>query len=198
MADDRLTKLADLEKRMTSLETKYSIAVGITVVVAAIFGISGAWGAKLLSDAYKQIGDLRTSVSKTADDFTKAKETAIAEVKNSARAALKQEASNQLGLLVSRSEIAWKDISEDAGNFSLDCEYKIKFDDDRATHFGPMAVIADGASADRLFASWGEGDFGDRQDLRFIYVNSSDKTKAFYLQHTDWLLPVQTFERCPK
>jgi hypothetical protein len=55
MADD----VAALEKRIESLQNKYKLVIA----VAVIFGVSGAWGGKLLSDAQERIAQLQRSAN---------------------------------------------------------------------------------------------------------------------------------------
>jgi hypothetical protein len=109
MAEDQHAALRDLEKRISSLELKYNVALGIIGTVAVIFGASGAWGGKLLSDANEKITQLAKSVTDVSvvyagyeQALNKAKETAVTEVNGSARDALEREAANQLGALQRR------------------------------------------------------------------------------------------------
>ena len=102
MADD----VAALEKRITSLESKYTVTVGIAAAVAVIFGLSGAWGSKLLFDANEKIAQMQASLAKVSETYAgyrdalkKTEETAIANVNSSAKDALKREADNQLAAL---------------------------------------------------------------------------------------------------
>lgn len=114
--------VAALEKRIASLESKYNVTVRTVAAVAVIFGVSGAWGGKLLSDAKGQIAQLQTSVedvsktyAKYEDALKKAEAAAIANVNSSARDALKREADAQLTGLsnrISNIRSGWGVVSE--------------------------------------------------------------------------------------
>jgi hypothetical protein len=60
---------AELEKKVRSLETTRAIVIA----VALIFGISGAWGGRILADAKKQLASLADPVGQ----FNDAKEKAL-------------------------------------------------------------------------------------------------------------------------
>jgi hypothetical protein len=80
------TSIADLEKRVQALENKLWVALA----VAAIFGISGAFGFSMLRDAQKQLADLRDGV-KVVEQTRDSAIRSIGQVRDSALQDLKQD-----------------------------------------------------------------------------------------------------------
>lgn len=91
--------LSDLEKRVQSLENRLWVAV----VVAAIFGISGAFGYSMLRSAQKQlaalqdgIGTVQRARDAAVQDITAAKVSELAEFKAEAGPIAKAAAAGEM------------------------------------------------------------------------------------------------------
>lgn len=84
--------LETLDQRIQALENRFWVAV----VVAAIFGISGAWGFTQLHEAQKQLDELKDGIGKV----TRARDAAIQDIKtlapDIARQAVAQESHAQI------------------------------------------------------------------------------------------------------
>ncbi len=80
------TSIADLDKRVQALENRLRVALA----VAAIFGISGAFGFSMLRDAQKQLADLRDGV-KVVEQARDTAIRSIGQVRDSALQDLKQD-----------------------------------------------------------------------------------------------------------
>lgn len=111
MTDEKIT---DLDKRVGSLETYFKVGL----LVAAIFGIGGGFGAVALNSARTEIADLEQSVSTLKEEVASAQTdllnvtSALSETMAEHLATLERAKSDHLGEIESNARTAESGISE--------------------------------------------------------------------------------------